>query len=89
MTDALPQSTWEDIAELMARVDSNMPALAAITQLPFEDVTPELWEHIQTVVDKSGDLLSVLKYMITMGSKMMSNDALAAHSVAVAAALDD
>jgi len=88
MTEVMPQSAWENIANLMEALDSNMPAVAAITLLPFEDVTPELWEQIQMVTENSGLLLSVLKQMLTMGSRMMSNDALAAHSLAVVSALE-
>lgn len=62
------------LLDLIETIDTHAVAAAAITLLPFEDLTPETWESIQAAQGEAVALFQMFKDMIKMSGALLNDD---------------
>lgn len=72
--------------ELIEQIDAVVEVSTAIPDLPFEYLTPELWETIQLQQGATCELFATMRQMIQMSTKVLYNEDVINHLTAVISA---
>lgn len=69
--------------EMIEDIDNVVAVSQAIPNLPFEELTPDIWSKLQDQQEVNLALLAALKTMLTMVHKVVDNEALMSHITTV------
>lgn len=79
MTEDEKNNTALSLMELIEHIDAAISLTKSLETLPFESVSRDRWQAIQDAMDPLRQILEIQKASISLGGKLLDNDALYAH----------
>lgn len=83
MTDSDKTAQLLQLMTLLEQIDLNARMTLVVQTISFEDLTPLIWEKLQSCMPDLRELLGVLHQSVSLGSKVIDNDALKSHLTTV------
>jgi hypothetical protein len=74
------------LMEFIEAIDDIKAVCGAVTVLSLEDFTSENWEGLQACMQANIEMLDLLRTNMSMGSKLIGNEAVLSHIEAVVTA---